>query len=235
MAFVDSWAQELWTARQEARVVREPISAELELERARAVAEELYAAMARASPLVGWKLGATDPRTQATLGTDRPFTAPIYADGLVADGHIISLSHFVAPRLEAEIGLRLLESAFELVPCAEIVDCRFAGWRLTLPGAIADFGLQGAFVFGAGITNRPQGLTQIEVTVKRNGIELQHGSAYLEEAVSRLRYLGPELNQTGRIGRVVATGSLITPISLEPGQWIVDFGEIGSLSLTVDQ
>lgn len=232
MSFVDSWAQELWGARQDARVVRHT-SGELELDRARAVAAELYAALAEASPLVGWKLGATDPRTQASLGTDRPFTAPIYADGVLADGQVISLSRFVAPRLEAEIGLRLQGSAIQPVPCMEIVDCRFAGWRLSLPGAIADFGLQGAFVFGGGIADDPHELGQIEVIVTRDGIELQHGSAHLAEAVARLQYLSQELNQNGRSGLVVATGSLISPISLEPGHWVVDFGEVGSLSLTV--
>jgi 2-keto-4-pentenoate hydratase len=229
----DQWARELWFARQEARVVRNASPGELELDRARGVAEELYAALAKTSPLVGWKLGATDPRMQASLGTDRPFTAPIYADGLLADREVISLSRFIAPRLEAEIGLRLQGPAIQPVPCVEIIDCRFAGWRLTLPGVIADFGLQGAFVFGGARAEDSAEFTRIEATVTHDGIELQRGSAFMAEAVARLQYLGQELNKNGRSGYVVATGSLISPIPLEPGQWVINFGEVGSLSLTV--
>ncbi len=231
--FRDAWAQELWGARREVRVVREPASVELELDRALAIADELYAALAEVSPLVGWKLGATDPRTQASFGTDRPFTAPIYGDGIIANGDAISLSRFVAPRLEAEIGLRVHVDGIQLVPCVEIVDCRFPGWKLTLPGAIADFGLQGAFIFGQGMAGDPAEVSEIEVTVKRDGIEMQRGSANPADAVARLRYLSQELHQDGHSSHLVATGSLISPISLDSGHWVADFGAFGSLSLRV--
>src|SRR6266511_3893013 len=160
---------------------------------------------------VAWKIGAGDAAAQARFGTDRPFTAPVLDASCLRDGATLRLASLVAPRLEAEIGLRFDGGSAAVLPCIEIIDCRFPGWQIKIAEVLADFGLQGAMLFGE---PRPSG-PQVRAVVRRDGEVVAQGAGAVSSAVAATRdALGEQ-----RLAAVplVASGSLVTPVPLEPG------------------
>lgn len=226
--FKDPLARALWLARRDAATIEPPNPGELTLERAGRVAAELYRAIeAGGGRQVGWKIGAGDAAAQARFGTDRPFTAPVHDPSCLEDGATLRLEGLVAPRLEAEIGLRFDGGSPAVLPCIEIIDCRFPGWRIKIAEVLADFGLQGAMLFGE---PRPCG-PEVRAVVRRGGEVIADGAGAVDSAVATVREaLG---DQRLAAVRLVASGSLITPVPLEPGRHEVDFGELGTLRLEV--
>jgi 2-keto-4-pentenoate hydratase len=227
--FEDPLARALWLARRDATTIAPPDPGELTLERADRVASQLYQAVeAGGGRQVAWKLGAGDAAAQARFGTDGPFTAPVYGASCLRDGATLRLAGLVAPRLEAEIGLRFDgDGSPAVLPCIEIIDCRFPGWQIKIAGVLADFGLQGAMVFGEPGSAGPQ----VRAVVRRDGEVIAEGAGAVERAVAMVRdALGDQ-----RLAAVplVASGSLVAPPPLEPGRHEVDFGPLGMLRLEV--
>ncbi len=227
--FEDPLARALWLARRDAATIAPPEPGELTLERADRVATELYQAVeAGGGRQVAWKIGAGDAAAQARFGTDRPFTAPVYDASCLQDGATLRLAGLVAPRLEAEIGLRFDGGhAPAVLPCIEIIDCRFQGWEVKIADLLADFGVQGAMVFGEPGPSGPE----VHAVVRRDGEVIAEGAGAVESAVATVR----EALGERRLGAVplVASGSLVTPVPLEPGRHEVDFGQLGTLHLEV--
>jgi hypothetical protein len=133
----------------------------------------------------------------------------------------------VAPRLEAEIGLRFDGGSPVPLPCIEIIDCRFPAWQVMIAEILADFGLQGAMLFG----EPGPALPEVRAVVRRDGEVVAEGVGTVSPAAGIARdALGEE-----RLAAVplVASGSLITPLALRPGSHEVDFGQLGTLRLDV--
>ena len=227
LEFQDPLAAALWAARRAGATV--PSSGgELTLERADRVATELYGALeAGGGRQVAWKIGAGDAAAQQRFGTDRPFTAPVHSTYVLSDGATLSLAGLVAPRLEAEIGLRLGGGSPAVLPCIEIIDCRFPGWDIKIAGVLADFGLQGAMVFGEPGAAGPE----VRAVVRRDGEVLAEGRGSVDAAAATSRQALGER----RLAQfpLVASGSLITPVPLAPGSHEIDFGDLGRLRLEV--
>lgn len=226
--FQDPLAAALWAARRGGATVSSSSGPELSLERADRIATELYGALeAGGGRQVAWKIGAGDAAAQQRFGTDRPFTAPVHSSYVLTDGATLSLASMIAPRLEAEIGLRFDSESPAVLPCVEIIDCRFPGWDIKIAGVLADFGLQGAMVFGGPGASAPE----VRAVVRRDGEVLAEGSGSVEAAAATSRQaLGEQ-----RLAQfpLVASGSLITPVMLEPGSHEIDFGGLGRLRLEV--
>ena len=228
-AFADPLAERLWTARAERRVLGPDDGwAAVDHPRAAAIAAEVYR-RAGANPPAAWKLGALDGPTRARLGLDRPLVAPVLPDGLHTDAGTVTLdlARFCQPKLEAEVGLVLDESGEPAVAaCVEIADCRFAGW-LPPPGvAVADFGLQGAMVFGPG---RPAP-DEIGVEVRHDGRAVAAGRVAVADVTTRLDLVRPLLPEgTGPV--LVATGAMTPLLDAAPGRW--EFVFTGATTITV--
>jgi 2-keto-4-pentenoate hydratase len=191
------------------------------------VAAHLYAD-GEAGDCRAWKLGALDEATQVRLGLAGPLVAPVLCDGLrlrVTEADL-SRAQFVAPRLEAEIGVFLGPDGPQPVPCVEVADCRIHGWRPPPGWATADFGLQGAMIFGP----PGPGAADIEVVVRRDGSEVGHGSASLGEVLARLELLPPAVHAPGLH---VATGSVTPLYDAVPGKWEFQFSNLPTLLLNV--
>jgi 2-keto-4-pentenoate hydratase len=226
--FQDPLAAALWSARRAGATVEPSSAGELTLERADRIASELYGALeAGGSRQVAWKIGAGDAAAQQRFGTDRPFTAPVHDAYVLGDGATLSLASLVAPRLEAEIGLRFEGEEPAVLPCVELIDCRFPGWEVKIAEVLADFGLQGAMVFGRPGAAGPK----VHAVVRRDGEVLAEGEGTVDAAAATSRQALGER----RLAELplVASGSLITPVPLEPGSHEIDFGELGSLRLEV--
>jgi 2-keto-4-pentenoate hydratase len=226
--FEDPLAAALWEARRHGTTIAPPDRGALTLDRAERIAAELYGTVeAGGGRQVAWKIGAGDAAAQARFGTDGPFTAPVLDASCLPDGATLRLAGMVAPRLEAEIGLRFGGGSAELLPCIEIIDCRFPDWQVKIAEVLADFGLQGAMLFGE---PGPAG-QRVKAVVRRDGEVVAEGAGAVSAAVATAREaLGEE-----RLAAVplVASGSLITPLPLRPGHHEVDFGQLGTLRLDV--
>ena len=125
------------------------------------------------------------------------------------------------PKLEAEIGILLVDGEAWLAPCVEVADCRFGAWAVPPACAVADFGLQGAMLFGAAVAPIPR----VGVTVSCDGSPVAEGAGDFSDAVERLAMV------PGRLGRSVhiATGSITPMLPATAGVWEFDFGPVGRL------
>ena len=223
----DPLAEVLWAARERrTSIVDGQTWPAVDQARASAISAELYrrCGVADATDAVAaWKLGALDQPTRDRLGLARPLVAPVLPDGLRIGGpeFRLDLADLVQPKLEAEIGILLAEGETRLVPCIEVADCRFGGWAVPPACAVADFGLQGAMLFGTAVAPIPR----VGVAVCRDGSPVAEGAGDWSDAVERLAIL-PE-----RLGRSVhiATGSITPMLPATAGVWEFDFGAVGCL------
>ena len=232
VTLTDALVEDLWRARVDATTVssgwleRDPLS----LARAAAVAEALYAHMIDAgSRQVGWKLGATDARTRAVLGSDRSFVAPLFDSGCLPVRSTLNLGHLVAPRLEMEIALVGSGPDQRAAPCIEVIDCHFAGWEIRLPEAVADFGLHSCFMLGKCAKFETAATVTAELLC--DGVVVAHGngSAHRARAIACSCDIPEDY-----VGGITATGTLIPPQALVPGIWTADFGALGELTIAVE-
>jgi 2-keto-4-pentenoate hydratase len=218
----------LWRARCEATTVRldDAAWAGLDRELAEAVAAELYGRVLSTSP-TAWKLGALDTPTQQRLGLDGPLVAPVLPDRLHQGVREVrlELTDFAQPRLEAELGVQVDGERRRPLPCVEVADSRLPGWRLPPSATIADFGLQGAMVFG-----EPSGTADevVRVEVRHEGRLVDTGEQSWADTVARLSLLPEEAR---RRPCLVATGAITPLVDAAPGRWEFDFHDLGTLSL----
>jgi hypothetical protein len=108
----------------------------------------------------------------------------------------------------------------------EIADCRFAGWRPPPGVAVADFGLQGAMVFGPG---RPAP-GEIRVEVRHDGRAVATARAAVADVTARLDLVRPLLT-VGTERVLVATGAMTGLLDAAPGRW--EFVFAGTTTVTV--
>src|ERR1700691_3261852 len=139
----------------EARRTRQPIEAstdadpDLGMTDGYAVQKQLTAMLlAEGDRVAGYKVGLTSRPMQQMIGVDQPDWGPVLASTIYADGDSVPRSDFIAPKLEAEIafvlgsglagpGVTVLDARRAIAgmtAAVEIVDSRFADWRIRLGG-----------------------------------------------------------------------------------------------------
>ena len=228
-ALTSAAADALWRARSERRTVDPADGAWSQLgpSQASEVADELYRRVFDGEPSA-WKLGAVDQPTQQRLGLTGPLVAPVLPDGLHEGAREVRLRRedFVQPRLEAEVGVRIDSAGLRPMPCVEVADSRLAGWRLPPAVAVADFGLQGAMVFGAA----GELLDVVHVEVRHDGRLVQTAELSWAEAVGRLDLLPPGVTDRPVS---VATGAMAALLDAAPGRWQFDFPGLSTLTLLI--
>lgn len=226
--FVDPLAAALWQARQQRDVLTSVEDFEgLSLSRATAIGAELYERLGP-QKTSAWKMGAFDEATQSRLGLTGPLVAPVLPDRLVRDGNEVSirLDDFVDARFEAEIGIWADGHELLFCPCVEVADSRFADWALPPLAALADFGLQGAMVFGRPVPARER----VDVQIRHEGRLVARATGDWTEACRRMEHLPPP--RAG--GRLVATGAVTNLISVDRGRWEFEFADLGAIRIDVD-
>src|SRR4051812_27431056 len=123
-------------------------------------AELVQLILGEGDSVIGYKAGLTSKPMQRMLGVGQPDFAPVLGSTVYRDGDEISLSRFIAPKLEAEIVYVLGEqlrgpgvtvedarrATAGIAASMEIVDSRFADWRIKLCDTVADLASNGAVV-----------------------------------------------------------------------------------------
>lgn len=175
----------------------------------------------------GVKIGLTYRGVWERLGLNRPVWAPMYQDGVVC-GTEVSVGDLVAPRIEAEVVVKLAsalgpgassEEISQAVEWAalgfELVDCHYPGWQLTPADLIADFGCHARLVVGQRMVESAQvhegALAELNMTLVCDGepVAAGGGADVLGGPLTALCELlaaadAPQL----QAGDLVATGAL---------------------------
>jgi hypothetical protein len=91
--------------------------------------------------------------------------------------------------------------------------------------AVADFGLQGALLFGPALPR----VERVRVVVRHDGRTVVTSERRYDEAVERLSYLPASQRQD----RYVATGAMTALLDAQPGRWEFEFNGLTTLTVLV--
>ena len=187
--------------------------------------------------IVGRKIGLTARAVQKQLGVDSPDYGNLWADGAFGDGAEVKMSHFIQPKIEAEVALVLSRdldapdaSAADLIRATdfalaalEIVDSRIADWRIGLFDTIADNASGAAFVLGGD----PVRLDRVALRDAAMGLTCKGqpasegiGRACLGHPINAAAWLARILSRQGdplRAGDILLTGALGPMVSAQAG------------------
>lgn len=245
---VEAAGRRLAQARADGRLIA-PLDDALVADAAAAYRVQRAAVAAFAAPLSGWKLGATGAAAQSFLRLPGPFHAPLLAPFCLASG-----TRFAPPAgtrgVEVELAFRLgrdlparpgghgvdevAAAIASLHPALELVGCREDRESLDGLHAIADFGVNIAFVSGPQIAGWAElDLPAVTATCRVDGEERAAGAAavVLGSPLLALAWLTRQ-GVALRAGDWVSTGSLtgITPLT-GARRVTGDFGRLGRVDL----
>jgi 2-keto-4-pentenoate hydratase len=250
-----AFAQDLYDARR----TREPIDPltdaipELGVADGYAIQQHLVRMlMADGETISGYKLGLTSAPMQQLLGVDQPDFGPVFASTVYRDGAELPVDRFIAPRMEAEIGVILaddltgphctpadaLQATRGLVAALEIVDSRIRDWRIKLADTVADLASNGAIALSSlvvpidGFDPRLVGMV-----FTRNGevMATGAGAAALGDPLAAVAWLANTLAPMGvtlPAGSVIMTGALHAMVPVQPGDvFRADFDRLGPITI----
>jgi 2-keto-4-pentenoate hydratase len=202
--------------------------------------------------IAGYKLGLTSTAMQTLLGVDQPDFSPIFASTIYDDGAVLPVDAFIAPRMEAEIGVVLdVEltgpnctvadvrlATRGLVAALEIVDSRIRDWKIKLADTVADLASNGAIALSQRIVPI-EGFDPrlIGMVFTKNGepTATGAGAAAMGDPLAAVAWLAntlAPLGQTLAAGSVIMTGALHAMVPLAPGDvFLAEFDRLGSISI----
>ena len=254
---VEGKARALYEARRDRKAI-EPFTDEdptLGMADGYAVQAELVRLLlADGDTIRGYKVGLTSRPMQQMIGVDSPDYGPVLGSTVYRDGDEVSVSGFIQPKIEAEIAFVLGEplrgpgvtvddahrAVAGVAAAMEIVDSRFADWRIKLADTVADLASNGAVAFSgnlvplAGIDARLIGMA-----LSRNGevIDSGAGAAALGDPLIVVAWLANTLGSVGiglEPGHLVMTGALHAAVPMNAGDvFRAEFDRLGSVTVRV--
>jgi 2-keto-4-pentenoate hydratase len=210
--------------------------------------------LADGDSIVGYKAGLTSKPMQTMLAVDQPDYGPVLASTVYQDGDEVSLGRFIQPKIEAEIVLTMgaelrgpgvsVEDAQRAVRGAaaamEIVDSRFADWRIKLADTVADMASNGAVAISSNeVPVDELDVRLIGMVLTRNGelVDTGAGAAALGNPFAVVAWLANTLGADGialEPGHVVMTGALHAAVPMQPGEeYLAEFDRLGSVRIKV--
>jgi 2-keto-4-pentenoate hydratase len=201
--------------------------------------------------IVGWKLWLTSAAMRAQLGVDQPDYAPILSGQLRPAGTTIQRAALIAPRVEAEIAVRLASplrgpgvtaddvaaAADAIAPAIEVIDSRIADWKIGLVDTIADLASCARVVVGAWVAVPPSDLRRLGVVMERDGevVATGAGAACLGHPFAAVAWAA---NTLGPLGVTLPAGVPIMPGALHasvpvtgPSSFRARFDRIGAVDV----
>lgn len=185
--------------------------------------------------LAGYKIGLTSKTVQAHFGVDHPNFGILLKHSAIGNG-AHSAKRLLQPMVEAEIALILgrdLDDAAGGVPAVlkaidyavaaiEIVDCRIAGWNLSIADSVADNASAASFVLGPDPVPLDRADQEIPAaSVLINGSLASAGRGLpVRDALEATAWLARTLAQSEeklRAGHIILTGALCPPVKISPG------------------
>jgi 2-keto-4-pentenoate hydratase len=212
--------------------------------------------LAAGERLVGHKVGLTSLAMQRQLGVDEPDFGALLSTMVLPDGGTVPLDRLVAPRVEAEIAVRLsadlagadvdLDAARRAVQdvmlAFEVIDSRIADWRIGLVDTVADNASSARVAAGSPVPCDPALLAALpdeKLTVTQDGEPLAtgRGDAVLGDPLLAVAWLARRLHGFGgglRAGDLILTGAVHASVPLRPGSRLrVTSPRLGAVELVV--
>lgn len=203
--------------------------------------------------VVGKKIGLTSKAMQEMLGVDMPDYGHLLDNMIYQEDEAISLSEFIQPRVEFEIGFILKEklqgpgvteedviwATDYVVPAIEMIDSRIRDWKFKFEDTVADNGSSAGAIIGKDRkTLREINLPEVKMTVYKNDalLDTAYGSAVMGNPIKAVAWLANEvgaydiaLNQ----GEIILAGALAKAVPMEAGDhfW-AEFENLGTVSAT---
>lgn len=210
--------------------------------------------LADGETLVGGKLGFTSLAMQRAMGVDSPNYGWL-TDAMLVHDRVIRLRSLIHPKAEPEIAFLLekdlgvdtdaaavIDASAAVVPCLEVVDSRYEGFRFEAFDNIADNSSAGQVVLGtaappaAGIDLRTVGVV---VSVDGSTVMTASGAAALNDPAAAVAWMARAVASTERplqAGDIVISGGLTSPVDLEAGMTVrVDIDRIGTAAFRVEE
>jgi 2-oxo-3-hexenedioate decarboxylase/2-keto-4-pentenoate hydratase len=205
-------------------------------------------------PVVGHKVGCTNPRMQAYIGIPNPASGSIHQRMVKQLRGELRHDTFVRPGVECEIAVRLAttlspsrapytrasvaEAVDSVMASFEIVDDRYKDFRsIGTPTLIADDFFDAGCVLGAPVVNwRKLDLAALKGTITINGKEVSSGVSHMVmgHPFESLAWLANDLARRGRglkAGEFVLTGSIAEVIWVNAGDIAVGaIEQLGSVT-----
>jgi 2-keto-4-pentenoate hydratase len=261
-------ARALQAARRDRRAIEPFTDADPDLGMADgyAVQKELTALLlADGDRITGYKVGLTSKPMQQMVGVDTPDYGPVLASTFYADGDAVPLSRFIQPRIEAEIafvlGARLAgpgasvldarRAISGMVAAVEIVDSRFANWRIRLADTVADLASNGAVATSSRLVpldgsaflaaSTPYGIDPrlIGMVMTRQGqlVDTGAGAAALGDPIRVVAWLANTLGEVGvalEPGHLIMTGALHAAVPMRAGDvFRAEFDRLGPVTVRI--
>ncbi len=254
---VSGKARALYQARQSRQAIEPFTDADPDLGMADgyAIAQQLTSMLVNdGDEVVGYKVGLTSRPMQKMIGVDSPDHGPVLGSTVYADGDAVSLSAFIQPKIEAEIAFVLatgLRGPGVTVPQAraaiagmaaamEIVDSRFADWRIRLADTVADLASNGAVaVSGRLVPLDDLDPRLIGMVLTRDGelVDTGAGAAALGDPVAVVAWLANTLGEMGAglaQGQLIMTGALHAAVPMAAGDvFLAEFDRLGPVTVRV--
>lgn len=255
MSAATGLAAALWSARTGGGVIPRAAARELtSIDAAYGVQREI--ASLAALPRVGWKVGATSASVQRLLGTDRPATAPMFAEYCfdspaelaVFEGQDTSVESEFAFRFARDLPPRktaydrdeVLSAVAVVIPAIEVIGCRFEGGLDNLGAVrlVADMVANTDWVKGQEHADwRGMDLKDHPVRLYRDGESVAEGvgANALGDPLTVLEWTANHLSALGdgiKEGEVVSTGTCTAVMPVAPGEtFVADFEELGRVEV----
>jgi 2-keto-4-pentenoate hydratase len=253
-------ARALYEARQSRQQIEPFTDADPDLGMADgyAVQQELVKLLlADGDRIVGYKVGLTSKPMQKMIGVDTPDYGPVLGSTVYADGDAVPVSAFIQPKIEAEIafvlgsplagpGVSVLDARRAIAgmtAAVEIVDSRFADWRIRLADTVADLASNGAVAISSrvvpleGIETLIPRLIGMVLTRQGDLIDTGAGAAALGDPVRVVAWLANTLGSMGaklEAGHLVMTRALHAAVPMRAGDvFRAEFDRLGPLTVRV--
>jgi 2-keto-4-pentenoate hydratase len=198
--------------------------------------------------IIGGKLGFTSKAMQRAMDVHHPNYGWLTDAMLIHDG-VVRLNTLIHPKVEPEIAFLLgsdleppvsvtdvLEATAAVLPCLEVVDSRYVGFRFGPLDNIADNSSAGMVILGP--PGPPWGLdlALLGVVVESDGDlhATAGGAAALDHPAAAVAWMVNHNRTATRLGagQVVISGGLTAPVDLVPGRVVTaEFDRIGSVTM----
>ncbi|MGA5552382.1 2-keto-4-pentenoate hydratase [Streptomyces pseudogriseolus] len=185
--------------------------------------------------VVGHKAGVTSRAMLEQMGVDEPDSGVLLDHMVLPTGSTVARCALMQPRVEAEIAFRLgcdltgenvgFEEARaavkEVFLALEVIDTRFAGWRLTIADSIADNASCARVVTGPMVpfsADMDLAAEQLVVNVDGIAVATGEGRAVLGHPLHALAWLAGRLHHCGdrlRAGQLVLAGAVHASLPLD--------------------
>lgn len=206
----------------------------------------------------GRKIGLTSRAMQQAVNITEPDYGVLYDDMFFADGSVVPLDRFVAPRVEVELAFILgeplrgpdctiydvLRATEYVTPALEILDARIqmadpeTGSSRTIVDTIADNAADAGIVTGGRVVRVDDvDLRWVSALLYRNGIIEESGvaAAVLNHPANGVAWLANRLSAHGvglEAGQVILAGSFTRPVWVRDGDTFhADYGPLGSIAV----